>query len=164
MDNNPKDPKQTKATKDKKRRQKSAFMHYQLGLVLHLNFSVHIFLLTVVNILVGGIVVGLTSRFFPIISVETIEAFFIATMLFTLLEVFIKGIMVRYLYKFVLMTFGIMFYLTNLLSFWIIDLSISQITFLYNGTNIFTFTFIFMMIRLLFTTYVRKSKWIQGGL
>lgn len=163
MQNDTNDPNKKEDNKDKIIRKKKAIIGYQLGLILHMNFGYHVLLLTIINFLVGGIVVGLSSRFYPIIQFESIESFVVAMLLFTSIEVFIKGLMVRYLYRFVLMTFGLMFYLSNLLSFYLVDLSISQISFLYNGSNIFAFTFIFMMIRLLFTTYVRKSKWIQKG-
>lgn len=158
MQPNPNDPNK----KDNKKKYKN-IMSYQLGVVLHLNFGIHILLLTIINILVMGILIGLSSRFYPLVKLESLQTFIIVALLFTFIEVFIKGIMVRYLYRFILITFGIMFYLSNLLTFWLVDLSVPQISFLYEGTNIFTFTLLFMVIRLLFTTYVRKSKWIQGG-
>lgn len=138
-------------------------IHYQLGFVVHLNFVMHIVLLTIINFLVAGIVIGITSQFHPIVKFENFSVFMIAILLYTALEVFMKGVVVRYLYKIILLTFGVLFYLVNLVSFWIVNLSLKQISFLNDGTNIFTFTLLFMVVRMLFTTYVRKTKWIQGG-
>lgn len=54
-----------------------------------------------------------------------IEFFVVVMLLFMSIEVFIKGFMVRYLYSFVFMIFGFMFYLSNFLFFYLVDLSIS---------------------------------------
>ena len=116
MHNNPNDPNKSEENQKKNVRKKKRFIHYQLGMILHQNFSYHVLLLGIVNVLVGGIVVGLTSRFYPVVSFQTIESYFIVIILFTLIEVFIKGLMVRYLYRFVLMTFGLMLFLGNILS------------------------------------------------
>jgi hypothetical protein len=164
MDNKPSNSNKNESKSKDPNKKRKLLLHYQLGMILHLNFGMHILLLLIVNFFLGGITYGLSSRFYPIISLDSIEAFIVAIVLFTLIEVFIKGLMVRYLYTYVLMSFGVMFYLSNLLAFWLVDLTIAQVSFLYDSANIFIFTFIFMMIRILFTKYVRGSKWIQGGI
>lgn len=159
-------PNSNKNQNDKHNSQKNKqkmLIQYQLGFVIHLNFVVHVILLTIINFLVAGIVIGITGQIYPIVKIENFSVFVIAILLYTATEIFIKHVVVRYLYKIILLTFGLLFYLVNLASFWIVNLSLEQISFLNDGTNIFTFTLLFMIVRMLFTTYVRKSKWIQGG-
>ncbi|WP_025724916.1 hypothetical protein [Acholeplasma granularum] len=143
---------------------KNSVIRFKLGLTLHKNFYIHLMILLLTNLIVGAIVIGLSSRLYPLLSIVSIKSFIIVISLFTIFEVVSKLIMVRFLYKLIFITFGLLFFIFNALSFHLVSLMITDFSFLYDGNNVFIFTISFMLIRLLFTTYIRKSKWIQGGI
>lgn len=136
---------------------------YKLGFILHPNFSVHILLTFIINLIVGGVVVGLYAAFYPIILVDTLIAFVIGMILYTTMEIIIKMLLIAFLWKLVIQTFGLLFFILNVGLFYIMDIMIEPIHFLYDASNIFVYTLSFMLVRLLFSTYVRRSRWIQGG-
>lgn len=136
---------------------------YKMGYFLHDKFSLHILLTILVNLFSFGIVMGFSKQLFKIADIYSIQAFIIVIIMYSLFETSIKILSISLFYKFIIQTFGLIFLCINLFLFWIITLMVNDFTFLNNPLNILTFTILFMMVRTLFTTYVRKSNWIQGG-
>lgn len=136
---------------------------YQLGFILHKHFSMHVLLTLVINLTCGAIVIGLLGIMHPVVQVYSIVGFVIAMVLYTLMELVVKLLMIRFIWKIVIQSFGLLFFIVNVSLFFIVELSVENFTFLYEPSNIFIFTLVFMMTRLLFTTYVRKARWIQKG-
>ncbi len=137
---------------------------YHFGYILHPNFGMHILLTFLLNLLVGGVVTGLFIAVYPIIHIENLTAFFFGIILFTMMELVIKMIMIAYLWRIIIQTFGLLFFILNVGLFYVMDLMIEPIHFLYDASNIFVFTLSFMVVRLLFSLYIRKSQFIQGGI
>jgi len=140
----------------------SSGVAFRLGFLLHRSFGMHILITYLINLLCAGIVIGFSRALYLIVEVYSFEAFFFAITLFTLIETAFKLISLRYIFKIVVQSLGLVFYITNLIIFWIVSQMVPDFTFLLDPANIFVFTIIFMMIRTLFTTYIRKIKWIQG--
>ncbi|VEU83100.1 phage holin family protein [Acholeplasma hippikon] len=136
---------------------------YKLGYFLHNNFSIHILLTVIVNLFSFGIVMGFSKEFFEIADISSIQGFFLVVVMYSLFETTIKMLTISLFYKVVIHTLGIIFLVINMVLFWIISLIVHDFTFFNNPLNIFTFTILFMIVRTLFTVYVRKTKWIQGG-
>jgi hypothetical protein len=136
---------------------------YDIGFILHRNFGYHILFTLIINLLVGGIIVGITSRFYPLIGV-TWPGLVLGLVLYTLMELIIKILLIRFLLKPIIYSFGLIFYVLNVVLFWITDVIVDGFDFKLKIENIFIFTIFFMLLRLLFSTYVRKAAWIQKGL
>lgn len=136
---------------------------YQLGFILHHNFSMHVLLTLVINLICGAVVIGFLGVILPVVEVYSIVGFVIAMILYTLMELIIKLLMIRFIWKIVIQSFGLLFFVANVSLFYVVELSVEDFTFLHEPSNIFTFTIIFMIVRLLFTSYVRKARWIQKG-
>lgn len=136
---------------------------YKMGYFLHKNFSTHILLTILVNLFSFGIVMGFSKEFLKIADIYSIQAFIIVVIMYSLFETTLKILAISLFFKVVIKTFGLLFLFINISLFWVINLMVHDFTFLTHPFNIFTFTILFMMIRTLFTVYVRKTKWIQGG-
>ena len=146
-------------TIQRKRRIQSSLIHYKLGLALHRKFYMHLLILVIINLLVVSIVIGISSQLYPLVKVNSIGVFLLGIVLFTFIEVLSKILMVRFLYGLVILTFGLLFFIINAMSF-LFDINFYKIYhFLYEET--YLFTLIFMMVRLLFQP--KKIQWIKGA-
>lgn len=136
---------------------------YDFGFILHKNFGYHVLFTLIVNLLASSILIGLTSQFYPLMDV-TLVGFLVGIFLYSMMELVIKIILIRYLIKPIIYSFGLILYVVNVTLFWLSDLMVDRFDFLLHVENIFIFTFGFMLFRFIFTTYVRKAQWIQKGL
>src|SRR5690606_874088 len=129
--------------------EKGTSIGYQLGFILHDNFSLHILLTLIVNLLSSAVIIGLYSTFYKVIEVHSFESFFIGLILYTVMEIIIKLILIRFAWKILIQTFGFIFFILNLTLFFIVSLLVPGFTFLRNPSNIFIYTLSFMAFRLL---------------
>ena len=136
---------------------------YDIGFILHKNFGYHVLFTLIVNLLSSSILIGLTSQIYPLIDI-TLVGFFVGMFLYTLMELIIKIIMIRFLLKPIIYSFGLILYIVNVTLFWLTDLMVDRFDYELHVENIFIFTIGFMLLRFIFTTYVRKAQWIQKGL
>lgn len=136
---------------------------YKFGYFLHDNFSLHILLTVIVNLLSFGIVMGFAKEYLRIADIYSYQGFFVVVVMYSLFETTLKILAMSLFLKIVIRSFGSLFLVINMLLFWIISLLVVDFTFFVNPFNIVTFTILFTIIRTLFTLYVRTSKWIQGG-
>ncbi|CDR30121.1 Uncharacterised protein [Acholeplasma oculi] len=165
QDNDDQNSNQPNEEKIKQIIKKGPFLYaYMLGVVLHREFSKHILILTITNFAVATILVGLTSRFYPIIGFQDVVSFIIFFILSTLVEIFIKLSLFLLIHRIQPYLLIVVFFLVNVSVFLLVDLMMPQVSFLFEATNILSFTVLFMLIRLLFTMYIRRAHWIQGGI
>lgn len=165
QDNDDQNSNQPNEEKIKQIIKKGPFLYaYMLGVVLHREFSKHVFILTITNFAVATILVGLTARFYPIIEFLDVTAFIIFFALATLIEVFLKLSLFLLIHRIQPYLLIVVFFLVNVSVFLLVDLMMPQVSFLFEATNILSFTVLFMLLRLLFTTYIRRAHWIQGGI
>lgn len=136
---------------------------YDFGFILHKNFGYHVLFTLIVNLLSSSILIGITSQIYPLMDV-TLIGFLVGMFLYSLMELVIKILLIRYLIKPIIYSFGLILYILNVTLFWLSDLMVDRFDFLLHVENIFIFTLGFMLLRFIFTTYVRKAKWIQKGL
>lgn len=136
---------------------------YKMGYFLHNNFSMHVLLTILLNLFSFGILMGFSKQYLKIADIYSIQAFIVVVLMYSLFETSIKILSISLFFKYIIKTLGLIFLVINLVIFWVISQLVHDFTFLSNPLNIFTFTILFMMIRTLFTVYVRKTRWIQGG-
>src|SRR5690606_17995066 len=136
---------------------------YKLGFMLHDNFSVHVLLTLIVNLLSSAAVIGIFSAFAPVVKVDNSWTFLIAMIFYSLMELMIKILVIRFFWKMIIQSFGLPFYIINILLFFLTTILVPEFSFLTDPQNIFIFTLAFMILRLLLSTYIRKSRLFQKG-
>ncbi len=136
---------------------------YNIGFILHKNFGYHILLTLIINLLASSILIGLTSQIYPLIDI-TLIGFLIGMCLYTVMELIVKILLIRFFLKSIIYSFGLILYVVNVTLFWLGDFMVDRFDFKPHVENIFLYTVGFMLIRFVFSTYVRKAEWIQKGL
>src|SRR5690554_4193212 len=134
-----------------------------LGFYLHENFSIHILLTIVINLISGGVIIGLSNISYKIIEVNSYIAFFIAFLFYSLLEISIKTLLIRFIWKIIIQSLGLIFFVINIVFFFIVSLLVDNFSFFNNLSNILIFTIIFMIFRILLTTVIKRINIPLGG-
>ncbi|MFA5691971.1 MAG: phage holin family protein [Acholeplasmataceae bacterium] len=134
-----------------------------LGFYLHENFSIHILLTIIINLISGGVIIGLSSVTYKIVEVNSYIAFFLAFLFYSLLEISIKTLLIRFIWKIILQSLGLIFFVVNIVFFYITSLLVDNFSFYNNLSNIFIFTIIFMVFRMLLTTVIKRINIPLGG-
>jgi len=134
-----------------------------LGFYLHENFGLHILFTIIINLISSGVIIGLSSVSYKIVEVNSLIAFFLGMLFYSLLEVAIKTLLIRYIWKTIIRTFGLIFFIVNVLFFYLSSLLIKEFNFLNNISNIFIFTLLFMIFRILLTTVFKRINIPIGG-
>ena len=159
----PKDPK--KPTEEeliklleelKKRQQKKPKMiSVAFGFLLHKNYVIHLALSLIINLILGAVVIGISSGIEQPLMKVTLSGYFIGMILFTLIENFIKILMFKYFLRFMILSLGLSSLLISLALFAIIDLYTPG--FMYYGfEHLLAFTVLFILLRLMVSTYIRR--------
>ena len=161
MNQNEQDPNNNKEPKINEKRLVS--VGYKLGFMLHDNFSIHVVYTLIINLLSSAAVIGIFSAFSPVVKVDNIWTFLIAMIFYSLMELMIKILVIRFFFKMIIQSFGLPFYIINLVLFFLTTLLVPEFSFLTDPQNIFIFTLGLMVLRLLLSTYTRKSRLFQKG-
>src|SRR5690606_4407063 len=99
------------------------------------NFGYHVLFTLIVNLLSSSILIGLTSQIYPLIDI-TLVGFFVGMFLYTLMELIIKIIMIRFLLKPIIYSFGLILYIVNVTLFWLTDLMVDRFDYELHVENI----------------------------
>lgn len=135
------------------------------GFILHPVFSIYIIIYLILNFLSSSIVIGFSTIGSPIIDI-TIVGFFIGIILYTLIEIPIKLLLLRYFIKQVIYSFGLLLYLVYIGVNFLISIIIPSGEFSFTSSgNLFLYTLFFMIIRFILSRLVLRTNWIQqlGG-
>src|SRR5690554_795559 len=84
---------------------------YQLGFILHQNFSVHVLLTVMINLLVSAIIIGIFSIFYPILAVYSWQSFMIGILFYSLMELSVKILLIRFMWKVIIQSFGLVLFI-----------------------------------------------------
>ena len=124
------------------------------GFYLHDNFGIHILLTTIINLIVGGVVVGLSGITYKVVEINSLVAYIFVFLFFTLLEVSIKTLLIRFIWKIIIQSLGLILFIVNVLFFLLIEKMVN------NPSNIFIFTTFFMAFRILLISAFRRLNLI----
>lgn len=130
------------------------------GFYLHDNFGIHILLTTIINLIVGGVVVGLSGITYKVVEINSLVAYIFVFLFFTLLEVSIKTLLIRFIWKIIIQSLGLILFIVNVLFFLLIEKMVNNFSFLNNPSNIFIFTTFFMAFRILLISAFRRLNLI----
>ena len=149
--------KDTSQSPSKPRRtpQKRRVFMVQLGGAFHGNFIVNLILLYLVNLV---IILGLLELFnfgqFP----PEIWRPIAFTFVYTAIEFMFKEVMVARFSKYVLMTFGVLFYIGYVVIFYLVDALIFFDVQIFAGeAELAVFTLLFMLVRQLMSILIKKG-------
>lgn len=174
-DHNDKDPKKPteeellKILEEIKKQQenKPKRVSISLGFLLHRNYLVHLAISLGINLVLFAVVIGLTIGINQPIMTITLPGYFVGVILFTLVENFVKLLLFKYFTRFMLLSMGLMSIFVQIMILVITDFFI--VGFEFNGVDhLIVFTFIFSLLRLVFSVYLRKILYgdmfiIPGG-
>lgn len=135
---------------------------FQMGFLLHKRFGMHILLTLMTNLLVAAIIIGLSRITISFVEVYSFEAFFIAITLYTFIEIPIKLLSLKYMFKYIVRSFGFIFFIYNVAIFFVVSLMVNDFDFLIDPLNVVFFTIAFTVLRSILNIYIRKSRFIQG--
>ncbi|HKL61413.1 MAG TPA: hypothetical protein VJY66_03415 [Acholeplasma sp.] len=120
---------------------------------LHKNFGLNILLMYLVNLLLFMVTSGLTK----LLVVDDPLGFFVGVLLFTLLEITIKMMVLRFLLKYVLQSFGLILVLISVLLIYIsVDLT-SGLYFI-GVFDLIGFSILFLVLRFMVNYYIKKHQ------
>lgn len=150
------------ANKDPKARKELIKM---FGFILHPNFGIYGLIMLIINMLTAALIIGFSNLISPIIEV-TIIGFLLGILLYTLIELTIKLLLLRFLLKQVIYSLGSIFYILYVGIFYLVSIIVPNPGFVFPTTeNLFVFVVIFIIVRMAFSTLIRKNIFIQkiGG-
>ena len=94
----------------------------KINFLLHKKYSIHMAISMLFNTLTAAVIFGFAAGISqPVVSIIPL-GFIIAMMLLTLMDNFIKLLTFKYLFKYILLSFGLISYILLILMFFIIDL------------------------------------------
>lgn len=147
-------------------KRKSAF---NFGFMLHRDYLIHILLSLAINTVILAVVMGIAIGIGdPLIEMNGILSFLLASMLLTLLENFVKILLYRFAFKAVLYSFGLLSVSITFVLFYVVDEILQGNFHFTNILNLLVFTIGFTFFRLVLSTYVRrflytKNMTLTGG-
>ncbi len=151
----------------KQQEKKPKKVSISLGFLLHRNYLVHLLISLAINLVLFAVIIGFSSSINqPIININ-LPGYFLGVILFTFLENFLKLLLFKYFIRFMLLSMGLMSVVAQIMILAIIDQLL--IGFDFNGVDhLIVFTFIFSLLRLIFSSYLRKILYgdifiIPGG-
>lgn len=140
----------------KQQQKKPKHFSVSLGFMLHRNYLVHLTLSYAINLILFAVLIGFSGSINqPFMDVK-LEGLFIGITLFTLLENFIKILLFKYFTRFMILTLGLFSVTIQMIVLAITD-SFVEPGFEFQGVeHLIIFAFIFSMLRLIFSSYLRR--------
>ena len=138
---------------EKKKRKKVSIT---LGFLLHKQFMIHLGLSLFINYALAAMVLGLAIGIrHPLMKINLL-GFFIGILLLTVVENFVKILLLKYIYKIMAYSFGILNVVIQILILYLISAMMPK-TFMFNGlSELIAFSIIFSGLRLIVSTYLRS--------
>jgi uncharacterized membrane protein YvlD (DUF360 family) len=132
-----------------------------VSFMLHPKYSVHLTLSIVLNLVASAVIIGFAlGTGLPLVEISPI-GYLTAIILFTLIENFVKILVYRYLMKYVLMSFGLITYIINVVLFFAVDQMLGE-TFHFMGVeHLMIFTLLFSVLRFILTHYYQRYRFIR---
>ena len=126
---------------------------------LHTKYSVHLMISFTINTLIAAAVIGFSHGLkFPFLRFDVL-AFLIAIVFLTLLENMIKIILYRFLFKYMLLSFGLISFIILLIIFYLLDILLGQ-TFEFLGMDaLMLFILSFQVLRYITTILYQRYRW-----
>ena len=139
-----------------------------LAFLLHKNYVIHIILSLIVNLTMAATVIGIALTFeYDIVQIEPI-GFVIAVVLLTMVENLIKIILYKYLLKMMIYSLGLISWLINFTSWYLISLLMNTGFKFLSVLDLVVYTTLFIFMRFIASVYIRrwlfsKKIYIVGG-
>lgn len=131
------------------------------GFIIHKNFGIYILISLIINILSVALIIGFSSLISPVIEVTIIGLLF-GMFLYTLIEITVKLLFLRFMLKQIIYSLGTIFYLLYVGLFYLVSIIVPNPGFMFLSTsNLFIFTIIFIIVRMIFSTIVKRNTTIQ---
>jgi uncharacterized membrane protein YvlD (DUF360 family) len=151
----------------KQQEKKPKKVSISLGFLLHRNYLIHLAISLVINLVLFAVIIGFSSSINQPILHINLPGYFLGVILFTFAENFLKLLLFKYFIRFMLLSMGLMSIVVQIMILAIIDQLL--IGFDFGGADhLIVFTFIFSLLRLIFSSYLRKILYgdmfiIPGG-
>ncbi len=126
-----------------------------LGFMLHRSFGMHMLLSFAVNLLIGAVVNGLAIGLGAPLMVLTISGFFVGITLLTLAENLVKLLLFRFLFKWMIYSFGVLNIVAQILILYLISQTFGKGFEFLGLHHLFIFSLLFTGLRLMMSTYIR---------
>lgn len=127
-----------------------------LGFMLHRNYLIHMTLSLLINFIISAVVFGLAIGLGQPLVYLNVTGYIIAIVLLTLFENFIKILLFKYLTRIMILSMGLMSVFALIIILFVIDEFLSVGFGFINTEHLFVFAFIFSILRVIMSGYLRR--------